>query len=406
VRRSATKYLTFRPRQDFVIEVPGSGTQPRQLLTAGTQALVRNDVLRHQLQTLWRDQVEIIAEQRAVEVRPLRSLRSARGKSILVLLPSEGLGDCILYAGAIRQLAQAFSPARLAIAFSGGAIDVFVHLGMAAETYPLLLPRRVLLDADLVLDLKTDIPELQRAGLEMVAIDTLILRHLGLPTSYRWPHRRAPRQVRRIGIFPQSSSPIRTLPPALTGFLVAELRARGFAVEVMLEPRFRQGWLYRESLTAMLGRDAPLVDHLGTVDRLLEFIRDIDYGVFCDSGPAHASKLFDVPGFGIYTTVAADIVQGGFDNLARWSADYAGDWCCAPCGLVKLMRAADGDRYGCMDSLRRRRDDLTVPFRVPDTERERFLLAEPVGCVASLVRDKAAILARLLKHLAASPSAQ
>jgi hypothetical protein len=405
VRRSVTKYLTFRPRRDFVIDVPGSGTQPRQLLAAGTPALVRNDVLRHQLRTQWRDEVEIISEQRAVEVSPLRSLRSARAKSILFLMPSEGLGDCILYAGAIRQLTQEFSPARLAIAFSARSTDVFAHLGMAVEAYPLLLPRRVLLDADLVVDFQTDIPALRRMGVEMVAIDTLILRHLGLPTSYRWPHRREPRRVRRIGIFPQSSSPIRTLPPALTGFLVTELRARGFAVEVMLEPRFRQGQLYREALVAMLGRDAPIVDHLATVDRLLEFIRDSDYGVFCDSGPAHASKLFDVPGFGIYTTVAADIVQGGFDNLARWSADYAGDWCRAPCGLVKIMRAADADRYGCMDNLQCRRDDLTVPFRLPDTEGERFLLAEPVGCVASLVRDKEAILARLLEHLAALPSA-
>ena len=105
--RSVAKYLTFRPRRDFVIDVPGSSTQPRQLLAAGTQAVVRNEVLRHQLRTSWREEVEIIAEQRAVEVRPLRSLRSARGKSILLLLPSEGLGDCILYAGQARYTVQA-----------------------------------------------------------------------------------------------------------------------------------------------------------------------------------------------------------------------------------------------------------------------------------------------------------
>jgi hypothetical protein len=406
VPRSVAKYLTFRPRRDFVIDVPGSGTCPRQSLAAGRQAFVRNDVLRHQLRTLWREEVEIIGEQRAVEVRPLRSLRSARGKSILLLLPSEGLGDCILYAGAIREVIQACRPGRVAVAFSGRSTDVFAHLGMTLEAYPLLLPRRVLLDADLVVDFETDIPPLRHAGREMVAIDALILEHLSLPASYRWPHRRAPREVRRIAIFPQSSSPIRTLPPALTAFLVRELRARGFAVEVMVEPRFRQGRLYGEALVAMLGEDAPIVADLATVDRLLGFIRDIDYGVFCDSGPAHASKLFDVPGFGIYTTVAADVVQGSFDNLARWSADYESDWCRAPCGLVKLMRTADGDRYGCMDSLRCQRADLAVPFRVPDAEVERFLLAEPVGCVASLITDKEAILSRLLEHLAALRSAR
>jgi hypothetical protein len=406
VPRSFTKYLTFRPRQDFVIDVPGSGTCPRQSLAAGSQAFVRNDVLRHQLRTLWRDQVELLSEQRAIEVRPLRSLRSARGRSVLFLLPSDGLGDCILYAGAIRQVIRAYRPGRLAVAFPGRSTDVFAHLGMAAEIYPLLLPHRALLGRDLVVDFETDIPALRHGGLEMIAIDALILEHLGLPTGYRWPHRRAPRAVRRVAIFPQSSSSIRTLPPALTAFLVGELRARGFAVEVMVEPRFRQGRLYRERLAAMLGPDAPIVDNLATVDRLLGFIRDIDYGIFCDSGPAHLSKMFDLPGFGIYTTVAADVVQGGFDNLARWSADYEGDWCRAPCGLVKLMRTADGDRYGCMDSLGRRRAELILPFRVPDAEVERFLLAEPVGCVASLVRDKEAILARLLEHLAALPSAR
>jgi hypothetical protein len=59
-----------------------------------------------------------------------------------------------------------------------------------------------------------------------------------------------------------------------------------------------------------------------------------------------------------------------------------------------------------MDSLKLERADLALPFRVPDAEVARFLLAEPVGCVASLIRDKAAILWRLLEHLAALPAAQ
>jgi hypothetical protein len=307
----------------------------------------------------------------------------------------------VLYAGAIREVIKAYRPGRVAVAFSGRSTDVFAHLGTPAEVHPLLLPRRALLDKDLVVDFETDIPPLRHAGLEMVAIDTLILEHLGLPASYRWPHLRAPRAIRRIGIFPQASSSVRTLPPALSAFLVSELGARGFAVEVMVEPRFRQGRLYGEALSAMLGAAAPIVDHLATVEQLLGFVRDIDYGIFCDSGPAHMAKMFALPGLGIYTTVAADVVQGHFDNLARWSADYAGNWCRAPCGLVKLMKTADGDRYGCMDSLRCQRADLVLPFRVPDADIERFLLAEPVGCVASLIRDKDAILRRLLDHLAA-----
>jgi hypothetical protein len=110
--------------------------------------------------------------------------------------------------------------------------------------------------------------------------------------------------------------------------------------------------------------------------------------------------MFAVPGFAIYTSVAADIVQAGFDNLARWSADYASEWCRAPCGLTRLMRTADGERYGCMASLRTRQTDLVLPLRVPDAEVARLLLEEPVGCVASLVRDQELILASLLDHLA------
>lgn len=398
--RSFTRYLTFRPRRDFVIDVPGSATCPRQSLAAGREAFVRNRVLRHQLRTVWRDQVDLLSEQRAIDVRPMRSLRAACGRSVLFLLPSDALGDCILYAGAIRQVIEAYRPGRIAVAFSGRSTDVFAHLGAAVEIHPLLLPRRALLDADLVIDFATDLPALRHAAIEMVAIDALILQHLGLPTSYRWLHRREPREVRRIGVFPQSSSSVRTLPPSLTAFLVSALRARGFAVEIVVERRFRQGALHGDRLVAILGADAPIVDHLATVEQLLGFVRDIDYGIFCDSGPAHVSKMFAVPGFGIYTTVAADVVQGDFDNLASWSADYAGDWCRAPCGLVTLMRTAEGDHYGCMDSLGRRRADLVLPARVPDAEVDRFLLAAPVACVASLVRDQDAILASVLDHLA------
>lgn len=142
-----------------------------------------------------------------------------------------------------------------------------------------------------------------------------------------------------------------------------------------------------------------VVSNLHNVDELIGRLRQVDYVVACDSGPAHLTKLLGLPGFAIYTAVAASVVQGSFRNLGTWQATYRGSYCAAPCGLVGLMATRDTSRYGCMDTLRAERATLIRPARIPDAEVRRFLLEKPVGCIAAVARDSELILAAILADI-------
>ena len=61
------------------------------------------------------------------------------------------------------------------------------------------------------------------------------------------------RNVRRIGLYPLSSTPIRTRPPALAASVAQALLADGLDLEVVLDRQQRQGLLYSEALRASGG---------------------------------------------------------------------------------------------------------------------------------------------------------
>ena len=376
-----------------------SARQPRQDLGAGEAAFVRDRMLVQQIRGAPAAVRDVLDAEARIPVSSLDVLARARGRSALFLMPSVAVGDTVVYAGAVREIARAFGVARIGVAFSGSATDIWSYLGRPIETFPLLLPERALAHYDLVLDFARDIPELDRIAEMPLAIDQAILARLGLPLEYRWME--APRACRvcRVALFPISSTPLRTIPPALVTHLAAGLKDQKLTVEVVIDPRARQGSLFLKELPD-IASVARVVSDLTTVDDLIRYVRDdIDYGIFCDSGPAHITKLFDAPGFCLFTSVGAEAVCGPFRNLATWQADYVGPWCRAPCGLVGAMSVNRGEDYGCMDSLGKPRAALVRPARLPEEATHRLLLETPVGCVAALARDRERILAAIRSDL-------
>ena len=400
MRRSAATHLAFRPKADLTLDVPNSASRPRQVLRRGEVGLVRHRVLAAQLRGVWRGNVDLLGDGDRLDVQPLEGLRDAAGRSVLFTIPSEAVGDSVMTGLALCRLAERFALGRIGVAFTGKSSDVWTLLGRPFEIFPLILPERALGTFDLVIDLATEVPGLHSVAETMLAADVAILAGLGLAPPTRW-RVRAPRRVRRIGILPLSSTPLRTLPPPLTAHLAAGLGARGHVVEIVLDPRQRQGAIYRDALA---GTGVRLRTDLDSVAAVHGYLDGLDYAVFCDSGPAHLAKLLDLPGYRIDTTIAGATVRGGFTNLAGWQAAYSGRHCTAPCGLVGLMARREGEGIGCMDSLDLPREALRRPFRTPADAARRFLVESPVACVAGLVRDAERILEAVLVDVQKSGS--
>ena len=282
--RTLSTYLACRARIDLPLDVPRSARFPRQLVPSGELGFVRNKELRRQLTDRERRLVDVVGSDTRFPVKPLRAPQLALGRSVLFVLPSEALGDAVMYAGAIREIAAKFrAEPRGRRLFRQGKryLRASRSRGDRLSALPSASGHH-----DVVVDFESDLPALNRVGIEVVTIDSLVLEHLGLGGAYAWTPPRPLRQIRRVGMLPLSTTPLRTFPPALTAFLYAGLAQHSLEVELVLDPRQRQGALYLEALHVLLPDLRPRTD-LDSVGALIGLMDGLDYGIFCDSGPAH-----------------------------------------------------------------------------------------------------------------------
>ncbi len=381
--------LRFKVSRPFKIDVRNSARYPQQHLPAGESAYLCSLTLARQIAAAASKQPGLECTETNPSVSGLDALQHAKGRSVLFLMPTEAMGDTVCYAGAVREVARTFGLGRIGVAFSAYSSDVWAHTEMPVEVFPLILPESALARFDLVIDFVSDIPELGRMADAPLSIDDTILRRLNIPTQYRWAKRPA-RKISRVAIFPISSNPLRIVPAALVTYIAAALSERNVTIDVVVDPRTRQG-IHFQAATKDAAHVFRTVSNLNTVDAVARYIRDdIDYGIFCDSGPAHVTKLFDVPGFCLYTSVGS-MVQGQFRNVAAWQSSYEHQWCRAPCGLTAVMKARARDAHGCMDTLQEPPNALVRSMDLPEAA-TGSLLEKPPGCVAALIRDREMIV--------------
>ena len=68
-----------------------------------------------------------------------------------------------------------------------------------------------------------------------------------------------------------------------------------------------------------------------------------------DSGPLHVAKILNKKGCLITTSVGANKLINGFNNIETYFNNYKSDFCQSPCGLVNIFNYKN--KIGCYDSL-------------------------------------------------------
>ncbi|MGE0715327.1 MAG: glycosyltransferase family 9 protein [Alphaproteobacteria bacterium] len=305
------------------------------------------------------------------------------GKRVLFLLPSQALGSNVCTLLFVAALRERFAMRAAGVFCAGSAADIWAT-DPGIEVFTLWIGARDLRRYDVVVDLG----QLEsRRDIDVWPVDMegeLLDAFGGIPPASRYPAGPRPlpsgRQP-RIGVLPLTSSPLRTLPPAVTAAVLAAMAPQG-EVTLCLNANQHQGRLYREALSLPSG--IAVVDAYPTIGGLLRALAGFDFVVAADSGPAHMTKLFATPGLAIYTSAPPDVLQGRFGNLMAWTVPFAGPHCAAPCGLAKLRMTPDG-RIGCMASLALPLERLPRVAQTADPAAvERLLVREPVPCIAHL----------------------
>jgi hypothetical protein len=325
---------------------------------------------------------------------------SYSSKRVLFLLPSQALGDNVGVAMFLQAFRERHRPRALGVFCAGSSADIYLLDG-TLTVYTLWLAADDLRGWDLLIDLG-QLPGQRDIDIWPIDQEAALLGAFGLAPSGRYPAAaRALATDRRlsIGVLPLASSPLRSLPAGTTLALVEALAARG-AVTLCLNRHQQQGVAMARAIAGRLPLGVATIDVFPSVGNLLRAIDGFDYAVFADSGPAHISKLFAVPGVAVYTSAPGEVLQGRFRNLARWTVPFVGPHCRAPCGLAKLRQDAAG-QIGCMGSLGVPLAALPATPNRQDAATAERLSANPVPCVAALAADSTPLVDFVVADLAA-----
>ena len=322
-----------------------------------------------------------------------------RGKKVLFLVPSAMLGSNVSTLLFLDAFKSQFGAQEVGVFCAGSAADVYLTSDLV-KLYTLWISRNDLKRWHMVIDLG----ELgSRRDIEVWPIDMEadLLAAFGLQPANSYPgtaRRKRWADKPKIGLLPLASSPLRTLPPSLTLALAKSLAGVG-DVTICLNKYQHQGRLYDQQIREELKDSCTIIDAFDTIGGLLKAVDEFDYAVFADSGPAHMSKLFGTPGVAFYTAAHGDILQGRFENLARWSVAYQSDYCTAPCGLAKL-RCNEKGTTGCMASLETTIENLpTTPKSTNNAAVKKLLLDDPIPCVRALAAESGEIVRYVLNDL-------
>ena len=387
---SQTRFLPIRARTKFAFDTPNASPAARQTGAPGKIYLSNLKAFIQQA-VVGNPHFEMAQSTITLNCLPLQQWATTdfRAKKLLILLPTQALGDCAQALMALRAFREAKRPKTITVACAGAAYDIFATDASIAIR-PLWFTKSEADQADYILDLghmlagqDIDLWPVDFEGTLLEALDVSPSRH------YRSDARPLPAgRPLSIGLFPIASSPLRTLPPAVVRHL-SDVLSRYGHVTVSLNDGQEQGRMLQQALGALDSRITVLSGQT-SIGGVLDSIAKLDYAVFADSGPAHMAKLFALPGTAIYTSAPGEVLQGRFRNLATYHADFQGPHCTAPCGLAKVRQTADG-RIGCMGSLQL---PLTALPETPQARNDaavRQLMADPVPCVKALAGQREAL---------------
>jgi hypothetical protein len=399
-----TKALpVFVSRADFSFGAPNSGAVPAGQGRAGINYVTASANFHRQVV---RGNPAMIRELGAAKIRnmPVERWRTykARRRSILFLMPPPAIGEHVAIRLFLESFIESVQPTRVALLGSDAASDVYA--GMAdVEVHPSWMAHDELKSFNAVIDLN-DVPVRRNIEFWPVDMEAELFDLFGLPLPPQTPVAPVcPKGARpSVGVFPLASSPIRTLQPALIAAL-CQAAGNEIDVQVVLNRHQNQSDILRRALDNM-SPNIRYIEDTGTLSDLMAQMRAVDYGVFADSGPAHLSKLDQLPGTAVYTSAPSSVLFGRHRNLMAIQSDYSGEYCKAPCGLAKLRCTVDG-AVGCMGSLKV--DVASLPRTVDRADAAmtaRFLVDDPVPCAAAMAADAdkiaRAILADMRSRLA------
>ena len=305
-------------------------------------------------------------------------------KNILFCLPpSIGLGDAFEYAMAIKTISEKVNFNKVAVAFPGEYYFVFQNFFKIENIYPFTIKKSEFNNFDTVFHLTLEIKSLINQKYLRSNIFEEIINFFNIKNiKNKQIDIERKLKINTISIFPLSSSPIRTMPIKILNGLIKFL-TKNYYVEIFLDHNSKISNFLYDKINL---EKAFVIDPKNKQD-LISSIKNIQYGIFMDSGPLHVAKMFNKKGLLLETSVSSKTLLKNYNLIKGIDNTFSSVFCNAPCGLTDIFNYEN--TYGCYDSLQIKSttcQNNNFKNLINRGVKNYYLenIKKPVGCTSSL----------------------
>ena len=237
----------------------------------------------------------------------------------------------------------------------------------------------------------SEIKELKLQKYQRTNIEESIINYFSV-NSFRPSNIYVNKYISRISIFPIARSPIRTLPSFLVDKILNYLMNKNYSVDIVLDNNSKISEIFKKNMKSNSG-EIIIPDNL---EKLNDYIKNIEFGIFCDSGPLHLSKIYKKSGLLISTSVDSKKLLNKKDKIILFNSEYKSKYCEAPCGLTNIINFKN--KHGCFDTLKKTKKFIMSNSNINTLNRGNlsnsyeYYAENPVGCVKSINFTKIKLL--------------
>ena len=304
-------------------------------------------------------------------------------KILFCLPPSVGLGDVIEYGLGVKAIEMQNLFLKVGLAFCEPAICILKNEFNLKNIYGDFISEDEMKEYDGVFHFTSQIQKLDSNKTQRQNIEELIIKYFKV-SPYRNKISIKNKRIKRISIFPISKSPIRTLPSYILNDIIKYLDGQKLYIDLILD----HSSIISNEIEKKLELNNIKLYSPKNLYELNKYIKDIEFGIFCDSGPLHLAKLYNKKGLLISTSVNAEKLIKNLDQIISYNVRYSSNFCEAPCGLTNIINF--NGKHGCYDSLQKtnkivmRDANKNILHRGDLPKSYKYFINNPVGCIKSI----------------------
>ena len=302
--------------------------------------------------------------------------------SVLFLMPpSIGLGDSIEYALAIKNIINKKLFKKIGIGFSENYSYIFTKLFKFENVYNNFISEKNLMNYETSFHFTKEIKNFKDQKYNRSDIEKEICNFFKIKVKRNY--RKTKNEVKKITLFPISTSPIRTLPVNVINSIISKF-SKKIKIDLVLDNFYQTSKFVVPRINS---NNVNFIFHYELED-LVKIIKNIDYGIFIDSGPLHLAKILNKRGLFIETSVSHQKLLKNFNNFEIIKNTYSSKYCKAPCGLTNLFNI--NNSMGCFDTHKMKYSDIMKKNLKKNLHRgivknkyNEFMI-EPVECIKNI----------------------